>query len=187
MRCLDACVEVCYCARMGSIWSAHTRISLPFLKVRIRMTDLWIHVVLQCEKGSLRNGEKGECPSMANPACFWREDCPGYVKLSAAIQWEKLHRCQKQGVKAHDVMEFVSYDIHRRLFSFLHAHISQRSETLWAWGRHMPSDVPNSIEPQGAKSHSVSAPFNTFLKNMFFPACLLSSEIQLMTVKHSET
>ena len=118
MRCLDACVEVCYCARMGSIWSAHTRISLPFLKVRIRMTDLWIHVVLQCEKGSLRNGEKGECPSMANRACFWREDCPGYVKLSAAIQWEKLNRCQKQGVKAHDVMAFVSYDIHRRLFSF---------------------------------------------------------------------
>lgn len=38
MRCLDACVEVCYCARMGSIWSAHTRISLPFLAVRIRMT-----------------------------------------------------------------------------------------------------------------------------------------------------
>lgn len=46
---------------------------------------------------------------------------------------------------------------------FLHAHISQKSETLWAWGRHMPSDVPNSIEPQGAnpflESHSVSAPF----------------------------
>ena len=93
--------------------------------------DLWIHVVLQCEKGSLRNGEKGECPSMANPACFWREDCPGYVKLSAAIQWEKLHRCQKQGVKAHDVMEFVSYDIHRRLFSLFYMHIFLKGVRLY--------------------------------------------------------
>ena len=28
--------------------------------------DLRIHVVLQCEKGSLRNGEKGGCPLAAN-------------------------------------------------------------------------------------------------------------------------
>ena len=50
--------------------------------------DLRIHVVLQCQKGSLRNGEKGGCPLAANPSCFRREDCPGCVKLSAAIQGE---------------------------------------------------------------------------------------------------
>lgn len=53
----------------------------------------------------------------------------------------------------------------------------------------MPSDVPNSIEPQGAnpflESHSVPAPF-ALIKNAAFSS-LLSSEIQFMTVKDSET